>query len=146
MLDSPVHDKAEGNQFRPSRDKLIRLLLKVATHWGIFPNALILTDVQLLDDEFCDSGAFAIVYRGKYDGKRVALKKPRKRETMDDSENMFKVRLQLLDVLDYTINRSAVYLHRHFIVNRSSTKVSSTSISFHLSECHKMCSRVRFVW
>ena len=148
MLGSSVHDEAERNEFCPSRDKLLRLLLKVATHWSIFPNALILTDVQLQGDEFCDSGAFAIVYRGIYDGKRVALKKPRKRQITDgsgsDTSKMFKVRLQLFNV-DHTIKCFSVHLLRHFIVNRSSTKASNTITFFHLSECLKMCSRVRYV-
>ena len=73
-------------------------------HWDIFPNALILKGVQLHDSEHCDSGAFAIVYSGMHDGRRVALKKPRRRQIVAESGSSasrtrtFKVRLQLFDV------------------------------------------------
>ena len=82
-----LHDEVEESQSSPPQDMLRRLAVKVAAHWEIFPNALILKDVQLLDSERAGSGGFADVYRGMHDGQMVALKKPRTRPPSEDHRN-----------------------------------------------------------
>lgn len=60
-----------------SRDRLRRLLLKVAIKHDTFPTLLILRGVTCTDTRRHGEGAFGEVFCGIYNGTKVALKFPR---------------------------------------------------------------------
>ena len=149
-----MHDEVEESQFRPSRDKLRRLAVKLMVTWEIFPNALLLQDVSVHDSASAGSGAFATVYCGVHDGKMVALKKPHIRPPpaedgdSDSKTRMiqnFKVRSQCF-VAGTAVNLFSVHLPRHSIANRYSTKASNMTTFCHSLESLEMYSRAQFVW
>lgn len=69
-----------------SRDRLRRLLLKIAMKHDTFPTRSILRDVNCTDRSRHGEGAFGEVLWGTYNGIKVALKFPRMYTMMSAEE------------------------------------------------------------
>lgn len=69
--------------------RLRYVMVKLSKARGVFPKAFLPSNVELLDPNCKDSGAFGDIYQGAIDGKLVALKCMRLTRSDIEDEDKF---------------------------------------------------------
>lgn len=87
---------AEEAVYKQLRKRLTRTLLTHSQESVLLPKSLFLTRIQCLDRETISDGQFADVYRGKFNGRDIALKRLRVFQIVSESKkhDLRKVRFQ----------------------------------------------------